>query len=257
MAELEGDWIKLHRRVLDSDLFADDWLTRLWIWCLCKANFREATFRGEAIERGQFVTGRITAADELGVSPSKWYRGISKLCEMKCISTTSNSNWTTITVCRYEDYQNTTSKSEQVVIQRVNSQRTADDTTSEQPADTIEEEQELKKGRREEGKKETPVADAPVLPFRCPEFLEAWTDFVAMRSEIRKPLKLTSTKLCFAKLLAMGREKAIQSLKDSTAAQWQGLFDPKTDSRSNGNGQSDPRGNFAARESFLKMMGDR
>ena len=77
-----------------------------------------------------------------------------------------------------------------------------------------------------------------VFPFVSKDFHEAWADFVAMRSEIKKPLKPTAIKLSFAKLAAMGEATAIQSLKESTANQWQGLFEPKEDRNAGGTGIS-------------------
>ena len=78
-----------------------------------------------------------------------------------------------------------------------------------------------------EGKKKDKVAGAPVLPFSSNQFQDAWNDFVAMRAEIKKPLKQTATKLCLAKLKRWGEAKAIEALNDATAGQWQGLFEPK------------------------------
>lgn len=146
---MASDWLKLHRCILDSEIFNDDWLTRLWVWCLCKSNFRESSFRGQVVHRGQFVTGRVAAADELRVSPSKWYRGMQRLTELGNITTESNSNWTTVTICKFDDYQDCTTEKDR----SVNSQRTADDTTTgqpvTQPADTIEEDQEFKNEYKE------------------------------------------------------------------------------------------------------------
>ena len=152
--EMAGDWLKLHRCILDSEVFSDDWLTRLWVWCMCKANFVDGVFRGRPIKRGQFITGRIAAATELNVSPSKWYRGMERLVAIGCVTTESNGNWTAVTVCNFDNYQSKEEKPEQPVIQRADSQRTAGDTTTGQPviqpADTIEE---GKNSIREEGKK--------------------------------------------------------------------------------------------------------
>jgi len=88
-----------------------------------------------------------------------------------------------------------------------------------------------------EGKKKDKGSAAPNLdlPFASNQFQEAWADFVAMRSEIKKPLKATAIKLSFAKLSEMGEATAIQSLKESTASQWQGLFEPKGNQNGNGN----------------------
>lgn len=105
--------------------------------------------------------------------------------------------------------------------------------------------------------KDSASAEESVFPFSSDEFREAWQDFVAMRAEIRKPLRPTAIRLSLKNLEAMGEEAAILSLRESTANQWQGLFEPKLRSTAMPSGRSrdDPRGNFAAREQFLKMMG--
>lgn len=143
---MAGDWIKVHRSLLDSQQMTDDWLCRLWIWCLLRANFEVSNFRGQQVLPGQFITGRISAAAELHVSPSKWYRGIERLREMGCIEVEANSNWTTLTICNWKTYQECAAKSEQPA----DSQRTAGDTTSGQPADTIKEGKNGRIQRREE-----------------------------------------------------------------------------------------------------------
>lgn len=144
---MSGDWIKVHRQLMDSAVWSDEWLVKLWIWCLLKANYRDGIYRGEVVKRGQFVTGRITGADELSVSPSKWYRGMMRLSQLGNIKIEANSVWTRITVCNYTSYQDTTGNERTANEQRMNSERTA----SGQRADTIEE---GKKGRREEEQEE-------------------------------------------------------------------------------------------------------
>lgn len=143
---MAGDWVKVHRAAREHPVFRDPWLWQLFCWCLFKANFREARFQGQVIPVGAFVTGRHAAADELTVSPSKWYRGIERLVELGCITTTPNSKWTTITVCNWRTYQCDNQPERTTDEQPADSQRTAD----EQPADTIEE---FKNSRMEEGKK--------------------------------------------------------------------------------------------------------
>ena len=131
----QDGWIKCYRSIMDSAVWDDEWLVKLWLWCLLRANHQKRNFKGVDIERGQFVTGRMSAADELGVSPSKWYRGMERLVSLGCITTTANSNWTTVTVCNYGVYQDASDDERTANEQQMNSQRTA----NEQPADTIEE----------------------------------------------------------------------------------------------------------------------
>jgi hypothetical protein len=102
---MAGDWVKLYRSLMESDIWHDEWLVKLFVWCLLKASFRDSAFKGKTIERGQFVTGRLRASEELDVSPGKWLRGIEKLVKAGCISTKSDNQFTVITVCNYESYQ--------------------------------------------------------------------------------------------------------------------------------------------------------
>lgn len=115
-----GGYVKIWRKMLDSEVFQDDWLCRLWMWCILKAQWQQVDRKGVP-DRGSFHTGRIAAASELKVAPSKWYRGIERLRELGCITVESNSNRTTITLCNYVPYQDSTCESEQ----QTDSKRTA------------------------------------------------------------------------------------------------------------------------------------
>lgn len=69
-------------------------------------------------------------------------------------------------------------------------------------------------------------AGAPALPFESPEFRETWQAFVKHRSEIRKPLRPTSTALQLEALKAMGEERAIAAIRHTIAKGWQGIREP-------------------------------
>lgn len=128
-------YVRLFRSLLDSDVFHDEWHLKLFVWCLLKAEWKPTNFKGQAISPGQFVTGRNTAADELKVSPSKFYRGLQVLVERyKCIALQANNQWTTVTVCNWQAYQSSVDQertaNEQPVTQPADGERTAADTTS-------------------------------------------------------------------------------------------------------------------------------
>jgi hypothetical protein len=152
-------WIKVHSSIMDSSVWSSDWLTRLWLWCLLKANHADGTYRGETIRRGEFASGRNSASDELGVSPSKWVRGIEQLTSLGCIATKANSHWTTITVCNYSTYQDKrdakrTSDDTSDDTSGATTVDTSDDTTSgqpvTQPADTSKNNRRTRTTRRTE-----------------------------------------------------------------------------------------------------------
>lgn len=102
---MSGDWLKLHRKSLDSRVFSDADLWRLWCWCLMKANWKSGWFSGVEVPRGSFSTGRESAAEQLEVSPSKFRRGLKKLEQFGCISTRSTNRFTVISIVNYDKYQ--------------------------------------------------------------------------------------------------------------------------------------------------------
>ena len=110
-----------HRSTMDHAVFHDPYLYKVWRWCNMRANFKDSNTAAGVVKRGSFTTGRIRAADELNMSPSRVYRLLHKLAELGSVRIESNSNWTTITVCNYETYQSGTENPEQPA----DSQRTA------------------------------------------------------------------------------------------------------------------------------------
>lgn len=244
---MDGDWLKLHRCILDSAIFTDDWLTRLWIWCLCKANFRDNIFRGQAVKRGQFITGRVSGAGELHVSPSKWYRGLEKLAELGNITIDTNSNWTTVTICRFTDYQRDSADREQQMNsertgseQDLNNERTASDTTNGQPADTT---KECKKERKKEENKEPPnpqggkssdvTADSLTYPegFDTPEVRQAVEQWLSYKRSRRQAYKTAATAQQIWKTAdwkSIGPDGFIAAVGRSIGNNYQGIFPDKS-----------------------------
>jgi len=107
--------IKLHRCLLDSQVFAHQVALKIWIWCLCKATWKEryTPFRtngGEKIIKlmpGQFIFGRFKAEEELGIDGSTIYKWLQKFAspEFEMIEINSNNKYSIITICKWKDYQ--------------------------------------------------------------------------------------------------------------------------------------------------------
>jgi hypothetical protein len=137
---MEG-WIKLHRQIIDSPVFAHQTALKIWIWCLCKANhsgksFPISTGKGEtivSIERGQFIFGRFKAEDELGINGSTVYKWMHKFSdEMDMINIESNTHYSIITILNFNDFQDLESNKVTTKEQPSNNQVT----TKEQPSNT-------------------------------------------------------------------------------------------------------------------------
>ncbi len=101
---MEG-YIKLHRKILDNGVFADAELLKVFVWCILKANTSSNIIFGRKVSVGQFITGRITASEELYIKPSTIYKRLQKLKKQGYIDISSNTKNTLITVINYKSYQ--------------------------------------------------------------------------------------------------------------------------------------------------------
>lgn len=164
---MSGDWIKLHRQSLDSQVFSDPVLWRLFCWCLMRANWKPGWFRGVEIPAGSFATGREAAGEQLGMSGLSWYRSMQKLQEFGLIELNANNRFTVISVVKWSFFQN--------AEQRMNNERTTDEqppnnerTTDEQPMNTIEEGKKVKKVKKEKKSGATAPAAAELVRGTLP-----------------------------------------------------------------------------------------
>ena len=133
-------WVKLHTKLLDSRVFANEGLLKVWIYCLCRANRGKAfvpitTGRGKTdveLSPGQFIFGRNSAAQKLGMSSSTVWKRMNKLKNMRNVDIKSNSHYSVVTICNWEAYQHVPNEKEQVKEQPSNRQVTG----KEQPSNT-------------------------------------------------------------------------------------------------------------------------
>jgi hypothetical protein len=114
MKEIEVDfnnsgWIKLHRKILGSEVWTDDKLFKIWIWCLLKANYEDKKFiHGNTrifISKGSFITGGIKGSKECGISHSSFWRKLKLLQDMDNIRIISVPQYSIVEIKRWNDYQ--------------------------------------------------------------------------------------------------------------------------------------------------------
>lgn len=98
-------YIKLHRKILDNGEFADAELLKVFVWCILKANTTPNVVYGRKVDVGQFITGRITASEELYLKPSTIYKRLQRLKTQGYIDISSNTKNSLITVINYKSYQ--------------------------------------------------------------------------------------------------------------------------------------------------------
>lgn len=77
---MDNGYVKLWRKSLDSAVWDNPNIWRLWCYCLLKASYREnkvmVNFKEIELKPGQFVFGRERAAKELMVSRQTIYNWI-------------------------------------------------------------------------------------------------------------------------------------------------------------------------------------
>jgi DNA-binding PadR family transcriptional regulator len=98
-------YIKLHRKILDNGVFADAELLKVFVWCILKANIVPNMVYGRKVDIGQFITGRVTASEELHLKPSTIYKRLHKLKAQGYIDISSTTKNSLITVVNYKSYQ--------------------------------------------------------------------------------------------------------------------------------------------------------
>jgi len=98
-------YIKLHRKILDNGVFADAELLKVFVWCILKANTTPNIIYGRKIDIGQFITGRVSAAEELCLKPSTVYKRMQVLKKQGYIQIDSNTKNSLVTVIKYKSYQ--------------------------------------------------------------------------------------------------------------------------------------------------------
>lgn len=108
---MEG-FIKIHRQLLESSVFASEKRLKIWIWLLCKANYKDRfasiKINGEQviqIKRGQLLFGRFKAENEIGIDGSTIYKTLRYFETENMINIQSNSHYTIITINKYDIYQ--------------------------------------------------------------------------------------------------------------------------------------------------------
>lgn len=112
-------YILVHKGLVDSCVFDDPIVLKIWIWCLCKASHKERDSlignQSVHILPGQFIFGRIQAAGELNITASTLYRKLKLLEKMSMIKLKTDSKWTVATVVNWNSYRDTISEVGKIV----------------------------------------------------------------------------------------------------------------------------------------------
>lgn len=103
-------WIKLHRELLKSDIFQNEKLLKVFMYCLLKATHTEYTAKvgrqAVDLKPGQFVYGRKKAALELDMKESTVRDYMKILKNDNTLAMNSTNKYTVVTIVKWGEYQN-------------------------------------------------------------------------------------------------------------------------------------------------------
>lgn len=164
---MERGYVKFWRMSEDSEVFASSDLWRLWSWCLFRANFKKRfvpfkTGKGEVtvkLDPGQFIFGRSKAAESLGWSASTVWKRMKRLESIGNIAIESNRQYSIVSICNWEQYQDS-------LVEKVTGKEQPSDrqgTAKEQPSDTDKNDKKEKKEKKTKDIVEEPPR--PQIPY--------------------------------------------------------------------------------------------
>ena len=110
---MDRDCINLWRKTLKSQIFRNESMLKVWIWCLLKAadkkRWGQIVVGKHKIEvellPGQFIFGRDSAAQELDMPASSVWQRMQKLKNIGNLDINCDSNYSIISLLNWSAYQ--------------------------------------------------------------------------------------------------------------------------------------------------------
>jgi len=209
-------FIKLYKKMLDWEWYDDPNTCRLFIHCLLRANWKSGSWHGISYELGQFITSLQTLANETHLTVKQVRTALEHLKATNEVADLRQSNYRIITVIKWNEYQ--------CEGKPKGKPRADQGQTEGRPGAT---DKEYKEREEEKELKEYKY-------YPNDETLDkAFSDYVAMRKQIKKPMTDRAVDLAIKKLneLSNGDSNiAIKIIEQSIMNSWQGLFPLKSGS---------------------------
>lgn len=104
MSDQKG-FIQIHRKLLKWEWWDDHNVTRLFIYCLLKANWKDVNWRGHDIKRGSFIASYGSLAKETGLTTKQVRSALNKLKKTNEVAHETNRHFSIISIVKYDLYQ--------------------------------------------------------------------------------------------------------------------------------------------------------
>jgi hypothetical protein len=205
-------WIKIHRDLLDNELWSDKPFTKgqAWVDLLLLANHKDKNVligsHTEMVERGSFITSELKLMERWGWGRKKVKLFLNFLESQKMIERNANNKRTAITIVNYGFYQDCDLPKEQ----QKNSKRTA----KEQQRDSRGTAKGHKQERKNERMKEYIDTDVSIYQHSIQSIIDAWNQLEPYGIKMIYRINLGSKRCTslIALLEQFGEEKVIQAV---------------------------------------------
>jgi hypothetical protein len=269
---MKGNWVKLHRKLLANSIMSHDGLSRLWLYCLLKANWKDrkwlitGTTEEINVPRGSFVTGRSKLHTNLYgpkykgdkrtiPSDRTLWRWLKSLEKMGCVRVQNVSNrFSMVSVCKYSTYQKLDDPKCPTSGQPLSSSCPTDvplvSTSKECIKEGVKKEEELNTfsltpdaKKIPEPPRATQQANAGLMPI--PDVLnlepfksywfDSWLPYLRAKDLHGRDPPNETLKQQLIYLAPLGPSSAVDVLKTSVANQWRGVKPPNDNQKPQAN----------------------
>lgn len=221
-------WIKIHRDLLDNELWSDKPFTKgqAWVDLLLLANHKDKNVligsHTEMVERGSFITSELKLMERWGWGRKKVKLFLNFLESQKMIERNANNKRTAITIVNYGFYQDCDLPKEQ--------QKDSKGTAKEQRRDSTGTAKEHKQERKNERMKEYIDTNVSIKQHSIQSIIDAWNQLepygIKMIYRINPGSKRCTSLI--ALLEQFGEEKVIQAVDKVKQSEF---LQGKTDTR--------------------------
>lgn len=140
-------WIKLHKQLLQWEWYTDSVVKELFLHLLLKAKFKDESWKGVQIKRGQVLTGRVKLSQELALTQQQIRTALKKLKSTNEITIKTTNKFSLVTLVNYDSYQGKKDPSASKITDKALNEQP---TTNQQLTTVLRSKEEKKKRRKEE-----------------------------------------------------------------------------------------------------------
>lgn len=165
---MQETYIKLYRKLMEWEWYQDSKMVHLFIHLLIKANFKDGSWQGIAIKRGQLVTGLHSLNRQTGINIQSLRTCIKKLKSTNDITVQSTNQFSTITLCNYNTYQSFDVEDNKQINKPANKRATSDQQATNKQLTTNNKDN--KDNKKEEGNKINTIPKEVIVAPSVPSF---------------------------------------------------------------------------------------